>query len=138
VRALLTGTTLAVLILGAGCGTSGEEATPPTTTTSSVLLPPTGVPSANPTPPDLVPVAVTISGGQVEPPPARVDVPQGHTVLITVTSDEHDELHVHGYDLDVELLPGESGPIEFVADRTGLFEVETHHSGLQLFQLAVQ
>jgi hypothetical protein len=62
----------------------------------------------------------------------------GNTVRITVTSDEHDELHVHGYDLEAELMPGEPGTIEFVANQTGLFEVEGHHSGLQLFQLVVK
>ena len=39
----------------------------------------------------------------------RIDVPVGNTVRITVTSDEHDELHVHGYDLEAELTPGEPG-----------------------------
>ena len=100
--------------------------------------PPTGSPSVPATPPDLVPVTVTISGGSVEPPPGRVDIRHGQTVRITVTSDEHDELHLHGYELELELLPGEPGTLEFVADQTGLFDVETHHSGLQLFQLAVQ
>jgi hypothetical protein len=116
----------AAMLVGCGTDAAPSPSTPPSPAVAST------------TPPDLVPIVATISGGQVEPPPARVDVPVGNTVRITVTSDEHDELHVHGYDLEAELMPGEPGTIEFVANQTGLFEVEGHHSGLQLFQLVVK
>jgi glucose/arabinose dehydrogenase len=137
---LITVATTAALVIAAGCGAADNAAPPVETSRSSSSTPPspTDTPSATSTPPDLVPITVTVSGGQVEPPPGRVDVPQGHTVLITVTSDEEDELHVHGYDIEVELAPGQPGTVEFVADQAGLFEVETHDQGLQLFQLVVQ
>jgi plastocyanin len=135
VVAAATATFVAVLT---GCG-SANDGTPAATTSSESSMPPSATPSASSSPSsNVVAVDVTISGGQIEPPPARIDVPVGRTVRMTVTSDEHDELHVHGYDLEAELTPGEPGTIEFVADQTGLFEVEGHHSGLQLFQLAVQ
>ena len=40
-----------------------------------------------------------------------------------------DELHVHGYDIEEELPAGKQATIDFTADQTGVFEVETHESG---------
>ncbi|MEU4836339.1 hypothetical protein [Streptosporangium sp. NPDC023615] len=83
-------------------------------------------------------ITVTIAGRQVTPPPGRIDVAKGQTVRITVTGDAADVAHVHGYDKAADLKPGTPATIEFVADRDGLFEVETHGSELQLFQLVVR
>ncbi|MFD1938055.1 MULTISPECIES: hypothetical protein [Nonomuraea] len=80
---------------------------------------------------------ITIAGGKVTPPSGWLEVKRGQTVTLTVTSDVADELHVHGYDLAKELLPGKPAGVSFVADMTGVFEVETHESKLVLIQLAV-
>ncbi|MEU4405745.1 hypothetical protein AB0F88_14565 [Streptosporangium sp. NPDC023963] len=97
-----------------------------------------GSPSAAPGASTVKEIAVTIAGRQVTPPPGRIDVAKGQTVRITVTGDAADEAHVHGYDKAADLKPGTPATIEFVADQDGLFEVETHHSKLQLFQLVVR
>ncbi|MFC6081279.1 cupredoxin domain-containing protein [Sphaerisporangium aureirubrum] len=83
-------------------------------------------------------LVASIAGGTVSPAPGRVDVARGQTVRITVTSDVADVLHVHGYDKSVSLRPGVAGTVEFVADTSGIFEVETHEQELQLFQLLVR
>ncbi|WP_143737561.1 hypothetical protein [Microbispora sp. GKU 823] len=83
-------------------------------------------------------ITVTVAGRKVTPPPGRIEVTKGQTVRITVTSDVADEAHLHGYDKEASLQPGTPASIEFVADETGLFEMETHESGLQLFQLVVR
>ncbi|MFY1670381.1 hypothetical protein ACN27G_10525 [Plantactinospora sp. WMMB334] len=83
-------------------------------------------------------IVVSIAGGTVSPAPARIEVSRGQNVRITTTSDVADMVHVHGYDLAVTLRPGVAGTIDFVADRDGLFEVETHGQELQLFQLVVR
>ncbi|TQS21193.1 hypothetical protein [Microbispora sp. KK1-11] len=83
-------------------------------------------------------ITVTIAGRKVTPPPGRIEVTKGQTVRITVTGDAADEAHLHGYDKEASLKPGTPASIEFVADETGLFEMETHESGLQLFQLVVR
>jgi hypothetical protein len=61
----------------------------------------------------------------------------GQRVLIQVASDVADEVHLHGYDLKVEVASGSSAEIEFVADIPGVFEVELEEAGLLLFELAV-
>ncbi|MER5650791.1 hypothetical protein [Streptosporangium sp. NPDC002524] len=97
-----------------------------------------GSPSAAPGASTVKEIAVTIAGRQVTPPPGRIDVTKGQTVRITVTGDAADVAHVHGYDKAADLKPGTPATIEFVADQDGLFEVETHDSKLQLFQLVVR
>ncbi|HZM77963.1 MAG TPA: hypothetical protein VFC19_19770 [Candidatus Limnocylindrales bacterium] len=81
---------------------------------------------------------ITVKGRGVSPPPGRVDVAKGENVRLIVHSDTSDEIHVHGYDIEKKVGPGQDAVIEFVATRTGLFEVETHESGLLLTQLAVR
>ena len=83
-------------------------------------------------------VEVAIAAGSVTPAPARIEVGRGATVRVTVTSDVADTVHVHGYDREFLVRPGETAGIEFVADDAGLYEVETHDQELQLFQLVVR
>jgi hypothetical protein len=79
-----------------------------------------------------------VTDGRADPPLDRATVAQGSLVRIVVTSDRADEVHLHGYDLDAHLAPGEPGVVEFTADQTGLFELETHETGLVLLQLVVR
>jgi plastocyanin len=143
VRAVLAVTATVALVAVAGCGDAGGAPTSAATAATSAASSPAGTstmpadPSSDPAE-NVIPVEVTIAGGQVDPPPARVDVRVGQTVRITVTSDEPDKLHVHGYDIETELAAGQPATVELVADQPGLFEVETHEQALQLFQLVVQ
>ncbi|MEU7784586.1 hypothetical protein [Amycolatopsis sp. NPDC049159] len=79
----------------------------------------------------------TVRGGKRVAGPDRVEVAPGRAVRLEVTSDTADELHVHGYDKEVELTAGQPGSVSFTADVPGLFEVELHHSGAKLTQLRV-
>lgn len=83
-------------------------------------------------------VSVTVSDGKVSPQLPRVEVAKGQRVRIEVTTDKPDEVHVHGYDIEKATEPGKPTAIELTADIPGLFEVETHESGLLLFQLEVR
>ncbi|WP_415948853.1 hypothetical protein [Streptomyces sp. KLOTTS4A1] len=83
-------------------------------------------------------VTITVDGTEVTPPPGRIEVKKGERVRLSVTSDRADTIHVHGYDQEARLPAGRAGTLTFTADRTGLFEVETHGSGLVLTQLVVR
>jgi hypothetical protein len=83
-------------------------------------------------------IVVQVADGKVMPPTHRVKVDKGATIRLRVTSDTEDALHVHGYDIEQELPAGKQATLEFTADETGLFEVETHESELQLVQLEVR
>ncbi len=61
----------------------------------------------------------------------------GETVRFEVEADVADEIHVHGYDLLFETIPAEEVLVEFVADATGIFEVELEGLGLTIVDIEV-
>lgn len=83
-------------------------------------------------------VSITVRDGKVTPAPGRVEVTRGERVALRVTSDRADTLHVHGFDKELALPAGQEATLILTADRTGLFEVETHESDLVLTQLLVR
>ena len=85
-----------------------------------------------------VEISVAVTDGKVEPEPRRVEVPKDSQVRLIITSDVDDELHVHGYEVEAELEAGRPTTVELVADQTGIFEVETHETELELLQLEVR
>jgi plastocyanin len=83
-------------------------------------------------------IKVAVKGGKVVPSAHREKVPQGDTVRLVVTTDTADEVHVHGYDLKKDVAAGKTGTLEFVANQSGVFEVELEAAALQLLQLEVR
>lgn len=61
----------------------------------------------------------------------------GETVRFEVEADVADEIHVHGFDLYFETVPGQEVLVEFVAEATGIFEVELEAAELHLLDLEV-
>lgn len=58
--------------------------------------------------------------------PAVLTVQQGDAVTIVFHSDRADELHLHGYNLQLDLVPDTPGRLEFIAEHAGRFELESH------------
>lgn len=79
---------------------------------------------------------VSIEGGAMNP--EEVSVSEGDRVTLRLTSDEPVEVHVHGYDLEKEVSPGEPTRLSFEADLTGRFEVEDHDKESALGVLLVR
>ncbi|HYK06709.1 MAG TPA: hypothetical protein VEW11_02960 [Gaiellaceae bacterium] len=98
------------------------EAPPPTTTAA----------------PETVEINYVVVGGQPQGGIARDSVAQGRNVVITVTSDVADEVHLHGYDLSADVAPGAPATIRFTADAPGRFEIELENSGVQIAELEVR
>jgi hypothetical protein len=82
-------------------------------------------------------LVVDVVGGQATGDTGRVPVTLGDRVQLVVTSDTADELHLHGYDLEAELVPGEPATLHFPADIPGVFEAELHGAGTVLLSLQV-
>jgi hypothetical protein len=112
--------------------TSGPTTTAPAATTTTVALSTTAELA-----PDHV-FELTVAGGVVGGAPDDPTVAVGDTVLMVVTADVSDEVHVHGYDLIGEVAPGEPAQIEFTADIPGIFEVELEDARLPLLELRVE
>lgn len=121
----------------AGATTTGSVATTPATTAAEASEQPTSA-ASSPTAADQQVIRVNVTAGQVTPAPAPVEVPLGSTVVIELTSDVDDEIHVHGYDLTAPVAAGQPSRFEVKATIAGQFEVELHNDELQLFTLRVQ
>ena len=146
--------TLGMLVLaGCGGGDSGSSASTPSPS-APASTPTSTLPTNTPTPgsPNTsapsntadpsgeqadVTVDVTVANGKVNPSGATVKVKAGQTVLIKAVSDAEEELHIHGYDKELELTPGKAASVKFTANMKGTFEVETHKSGKLVAKLVV-
>ncbi|MCW2902655.1 MAG: hypothetical protein JWO67_4920 [Streptosporangiaceae bacterium] len=120
-RLVIAAMTSAVFLATVGCGVG---AAPPEAGRASSSAAP-------------VTIAVSVNGGTVRTPSRRVTVRRGQVVRIVITSDAAEELHLHGYDLELELKPGVTGVLRFVSDHPGVFEAELHRSGARAFELRV-
>ena len=112
-----------------GAATSLPAAAPPPSTTQGTA-PPVSPPAAQVF--DLV-----IRRGQLVSGPAVLQVHKGDDVIVHLTSDSTDELHLHGYDLHVKTRAGETTTLQFNAARTGRFGYELHHTNAELGALEV-
>ena len=70
--------------------------------------------------------------------PGEIEVRVGDRVTLRLTSEAPTEVHVHGYDLEEEVSPGEAATLSFDADLPGRFEIEDHASEDVLGVLLVQ
>lgn len=80
---------------------------------------------------------VTIRNGQPAGGPGRWRVDRGSSVVITISSDVADEVHLHDYDVSVDVEPGEPADLELTADQPGVYEVELEDSNIVLGNLVV-
>jgi FtsP/CotA-like multicopper oxidase with cupredoxin domain len=79
-----------------------------------------------------------INNGQITSGPDTITLKQGDAVKIEVTSDTNDELHLHGYNKEIELEPNKPTSIDFNANLTGRFELELHKADKVIAQVEVQ
>lgn len=109
----------------AGDTTASTAGTTASTATTATTAPPAGTV-----------VEVTVADGAVAGPgTAAVDLDD--EVVLRVTSDVADEVHVHGYDLTAAVAAGATAELTFTADLPGVFEVELEGAGLPLVELEV-
>jgi FtsP/CotA-like multicopper oxidase with cupredoxin domain len=82
-------------------------------------------------------IDLCIEGGTLVPD--EVEVGAGARVTLEIkTSGAPTEVHLHGYDLEREVAPGEPATLSFEADLTGRFEIEDHETDKALGVLLVQ
>lgn len=67
----------------------------------------------------------------------RVKVGLDDVVMIMITADVDEEVHLHGYDISTNVTPGDSAMILFTADTAGRFEIEFEKSGAFIAELEV-
>lgn len=117
----LVGALLMSACTTSGTATGGTAATPSTTTPSNTTV-----------------VRVSIRGKNVTPAPGDVNIPLGSTLRLIVTSDHNDQLHAHGFDVEVALTAGRPTTLDLRATTPGTYEIETHHPPLTLMHVVVR
>jgi hypothetical protein len=105
----------------------------------ALQTPSQGGPVAEPgaTVPEQTTVDLVIAHGKLVSGPSVVRVKQRDPVVFHVTSDVADELHLHGYNLQLALKPGTTATLEVRTARAGRFTYELHRLDLELGALEV-
>jgi FtsP/CotA-like multicopper oxidase with cupredoxin domain len=95
--------------------TSGDDENTPTETETEP-----------PPPPEPEITRIRLRGGQVVGGPPDITVTSGDVVRIVVTSDAPDDIHLHGYDIEKQVAPGQPARFRVKTDLEGSFEMESH------------
>ena len=139
---------LAAAVLFVALRPDGDAAAPPTTTSAPTTA------SQSPTAP-----AETVATAQRPPAPARpgparvciavreaqpvggvrrVTVARGRRVILEVTSDVADHVHLHGYDVIRDVGPGQPARLPFRATIAGTVEAELEDRRVLLAQVTAK
>lgn len=65
-------------------------------------------------------------------------VREGDTLTLRISTDRAIAVHIHGYDLKRELVPGETAVLSFAATLSGRFEIEDELTEKELGVLVVE
>jgi hypothetical protein len=111
---------------------------PPETTQATTTVTTTAPPPPPPGPPPPAQVRIVVRGGLPVGGPRRVTVARGRRVILNVTSDVSDHVHLHGYDLMQDVGPGMPARIAFRATRPGTVEAELEDRGVPIARITAQ
>lgn len=132
---LLVGLVVVAVLVGGGYLIAGSQKPAPAASTQTT----TPAPTPAPTTPTVktVTVEMTIKDKKITSGNSTIKVNQGDTVVLRVTSNEAEELHIHGYDKSVELVKDTPVELSFEADKSGGFPFELEHSKTDIGVLEV-
>ena len=130
-------TVAAVVATGCGSGpatTAAPSSTPPTAaTTTPSPADATPSPTAGPV------ITATIAAGSVTPTNAQAEAAVGQPIILAVSSDVADSIHVHSIPEHVfEIQPRPAQRFEFTVDVPGSVDVELHDLNRTIVTIAVR
>jgi plastocyanin len=119
---------LAFVIVSPGGDDEGDTAaqTSATTSTESTDTDTAETQTEAPAPPQPEATRINVRGGEVAGGPAEINAKNGETVVIVVSADAPDDIHLHGYDIEKKVEPGKPATFRFKANLEGEFEIESH------------
>jgi hypothetical protein len=128
----------------ASCGSADEEAAPTETTitqptqtvTATTTTETTTTSQPEPSGPTVVRIAVV--NGAPKGGIVRETVEKDDRVVLVVTSDVTDHIHLHGYDIMRDVAPGSPARLPFRATIPGRFEVELEDRGVPIADITVR
>ena len=113
----------------APASSTGAPTSTGTATSTSALSGPTLTPTQT--------IRISYTDGKVTGDTGRVHVALGSTVALVVTISVADEVHLHGYDKEVDVLANGTATLTFTATIPGVFEVELERLSKTLVMLEV-
>jgi hypothetical protein len=81
---------------------------------------------------------IIVRGGEPVGGVAELAVDAGADIRFNVSSDQAEEIHVHGYDIAQNVPAGGTTEFDFPADLEGIYEVELENLGVQIAELRVE
>jgi ABC-type glycerol-3-phosphate transport system substrate-binding protein len=140
-RVVLAAACVLAAVTLAGCGSDDGEsasstdatATTETTTTDTTSSETTTTEAETPTI-----VRVTVVDGQPQGGIVRQTVNKDDQVVLVVTSDVADEIHLHGYDIARDVEAGGTVRLPFKATIPGRFEAELESRSVQIADITVE
>ncbi|NYG07723.1 plastocyanin [Phycicoccus badiiscoriae] len=120
---------------GTAGGTASATVSSSSSSGSSASSPSSSTPSSSSTGRT---IAITVTGNKVSPTPTTVSLRVGESLTLTVTSDHADQLHLHGFEIEKDLVAGKPLSVTVTGAQPGVYDVETHHPELRLLKIAVQ
>jgi len=140
-RVVLAAACVLAAVTLAGCGSDDGEsasstdatATTETTTTDTTSSATTTTDTETPTI-----VRVSVVDGQPQGGIVRQTVNKDDQVVLVVTSDVADEIHLHGYDIARDVEAGGTVRLPFKATIPGRFEAELESRSVQIADITVE
>jgi hypothetical protein len=118
--------------------TATTPATTTTATTPTHTEPSVPPPTRPPAPPPPAEVRITVRDGTPVGGVRRVTVGKGRRVILIVTSNVADHVHLHGYDVMRDVAPGKPARISFRATIVGTVEAELEDRRVPLARITTQ
>jgi ABC-type glycerol-3-phosphate transport system substrate-binding protein len=138
-------TLIAVLALGAvglaGCGgdDAAADAVTTTDTATTATTTATGGETTSTTPAaEAQVITIRVVDGQPQGGIQRPTIDQGDKVVLVVRTDSGEAVHLHGYNIEKEIVPGKPLRLPFTANIAGRFELELHPTDTLLAVLEVK
>jgi hypothetical protein len=116
-----------VVAVASGGGDDGGQSSSTTTTGTTATTATTGTSTEQPH--ETLPAdnfQLQIKGGQPVGGVQDFKVKKGDRVALVVSADAHDDIHLHGYDIEKPVEPGKPATFKFTASIEGIFEIESH------------
>lgn len=131
----LVGALAGIALASCGGDDGGEttDATQPETTQTPTTTPTTTTEVGQPPV-----VRIRVVGGTPKGGIVRTSVKKGDPVVLVITSDVADEVHLHGYDISREVAAGGTVRLRFRAKLPGRFELELEDRGIPIADLTVE
>jgi len=132
---VVAATVASIALVGCGSNDSESAATDTTTTDTTTTTTDTTTTTEAEKPTE---VKVVVVNGSPQGGIVRQTVNKDDQVVLVVTSDVADEIHLHGYDKAKDVAAGGTIRLPFKATIPGRFEAELESRGVQIAEITVE